>query len=109
MSLTDFFFIGDKKKPTFMIEINRDTHILTIFTPDKYSKKSKLEFFETYYLGNILFQGKYKKLAYKKNDKEVYDAKDGSIENAGILSEMIIQTKKMYFFVKDNLYEKEIE
>ena len=108
MSLTDFFFIGDKKNPTFMIEINRDTHILTIFTPDKYSKKSK-EFFETYYLGNILFQGKYQKIAYKKNDKDIYDAKDGSIENAIIVSEMIIQTKKMYFFVKDNLYEKAIE
>lgn len=108
MSLTDFFFIGNKKNPTFMIEINRDNHILTIFTPDKYSKKSK-EFFEIYYLGNILFQGKYQKIAYKKNDKKVYDAKDGSIENAIIVSEMIIQTKKMYFFVKDDLYEKAIE
>ena len=40
------FFVGDKIKPSFLIEINTKQKIVSIYKPDKISKNE--EFYEKY-------------------------------------------------------------
>ena len=43
------FFVGDKLKPSFLVEIIKKQKIVSIYKPDKYSKNE--EFYEKYSLG----------------------------------------------------------
>jgi hypothetical protein len=63
MNYSEYFFIGNKKNPYFMVEVNRQNHTIIIFKPDKYSKKQK-DYFEKYSLGEILYEINYEKMFF---------------------------------------------
>ena len=50
----NFYFVGSKTTPDFLVELNKNN--LTIYKPDKYSKDE--EFYEKYALGKVVFTAK---------------------------------------------------
>jgi hypothetical protein len=104
MNFSEYFFIGNKNEPQFMLEVNRREHNIIIFKPDKYSKKMT-DFFEKYYLGEILYEiVNYDKIIFIKDDAKKFDKiKDF---NTFILSEILIKMDdEQYMLIKDDIYE----
>ena len=103
MNYSEYFFIGNKKNPYFMLEVNKQNHNFIIFKPDKYSKKLN-DYFEKYYLGEILYEVNYEKLIFIKDDSAPFDKiKDF---DTIIFSEILIKLKKnKYILIKDDIYE----
>lgn len=102
----DIFFIGSKKNPYYMVEINRKNKKIIIYKPDKHSLKCK-DFCEKYYLGELIYDINYSKIFYMKNDLTEYTELYETIyEGSFILSEMVIQTNKEgeYLLLKDKVY-----
>jgi hypothetical protein len=65
-------FVGNKARPSFLVEINSAKKILTLYTPDQHSKHE--EFYEKYSLGKMILQTTYrdviflqKPIAFKNN------------------------------------------
>jgi len=65
------FFVGNKARPTFLVEVNPTKKTISVYAPDQYSKDE--EFYEKYSLGKVVVQGTYqhvilcqKPAAYKK-------------------------------------------
>jgi len=65
------FFVGNKARPSFLVEINPAKKAISVYAPDQYSKDE--EFYEKYSLGKVIAQGTYhhvifcqKPAAYKK-------------------------------------------
>lgn len=101
MKCSKYIFIGLKKSPSFMVEINKESHSILIFKPDKYSEKLK-DFFEKYYLGEILYEINYEQIIYMKNDTKNFN----KIEDfdTTILSELLIKIKNdKYLLIKENI------
>ena len=104
MNYSEYYFIGNKNQPYFMLEINKKDHTIIIFKPDKYSKKMK-DFFEKYYLGKISYEiVNYEKIFFIKNDSKKFDKiKDF---NTFILSEMLVKLDDdQYILIKDDIYD----
>jgi hypothetical protein len=101
MKYSKYIFIGDTNEPFYMIELNKTNHSIMIFKPDKYSKKLN-DFFEKYYLGEILYEINYEKIIFIKNDIKEFDKiKD---LNASILSEILIKIKNdKYLLIKNDI------
>lgn len=94
-----YLFLGNKVKPTFLLDYNKKNKNLTIYTPDKYSKNEE-DFLEKYTLGKIVMESKIKNIIFnqgipKKYKKESYNAK--------YTCELIVNTGKEYFFVCDKI------
>ena len=105
MNYSEYIFVGDKNEPFYMIEINRHHHSILIFKPDKYSKKLT-DFFEKYYLGEILYEINYEKIIFIKDDvkhfHKIIDFK------TSLLSEILIKIKNnKYILIKNNIIETE--
>lgn len=97
--LDDIIFIGNKKNPLYMIEFDKNKKKIIVYKPDKYSLNMK-DFFETYSLGEIVSEIKYKKYYYiKKNCKNYLD------KDIYLLPEILFETSNTYLLIKDNLYE----
>lgn len=102
----DVFFIGSKKNPYYMVEINRKNKKIVIYKPDKLSLKCK-DFCEKYYLGELIYDIDYCKIIYMKKDLIEYTELCNTFyEGSFILSEMVIKTNKTgeYFLLKDKIY-----
>jgi hypothetical protein len=101
MNYSEYIFIGTQENPFFMIEINKQDHNIIIFKPDKYSKKLK-DFFEKYYLGEILYEINYEKITYIKDDMHKFNKiKDF---NTNVLSEILIKLKNdKYILIKNDI------
>lgn len=56
------FFVGNKTKPAFLVEINKKT--VNIYKPDKYSKNE--EFYEKYSLGTLVIDTKFNNITFSK-------------------------------------------
>jgi hypothetical protein len=104
MTYSKYFFIGNKANPYFMLELNKQKHTIMVFKPDKYSQKMK-DFFEKYYLGEILYEINYEKMFFIKNDATRFD-KITDFDTT-ILSELLIKLKKTnkYILIKEQIYE----
>ena len=103
MNYSEYFFIGNKSNPYFMLEVNRQNHNIIIFKPDKYSNKLK-DYFEKYSLGEILYEINYEKLIFIKNDSKSFD-KISDFDTI-VFSELLIKLKKnKYILIKDDIYE----
>jgi len=57
-------FVGSKVKPSFLVEMNKKTKEIAVYTPDEYSKNE--EFYERYSLGKLLIKAKYTEIAFSK-------------------------------------------
>ena len=102
MVRSEFIFIGNKKKPFYMIEIIREKHFIIIYRPDKYSAKEK-DFFDRYYLGET-FEIEYDKIIYIKDSLLYYSKSEKESEvDSHILPEMIIKTENKYILVKESV------
>ena len=91
------FFVGDKLKPSFLVEINTKQKIINIYKPDKYSKNE--EFYEKYSLGNLVVQTKYKDI--------IFGEKPISYKNFLFSPKIIFKIKNKYLFVSKTIREKE--
>jgi hypothetical protein len=91
------FFIGNKKKPNFLIEVIPKKNILSIYKPDKYSINE--EFYEKYALGKHLITINYNDIIFVKKPisyKKYYY----------YLPKIIIKFKNKYLFVSKTIKEK---
>lgn len=104
MISTNFIFIGNKKNPSFMIEIIKEKHMIIVYRPDKYSKKIT-DFFDYYYLGET-FEVKYEKLFYKKNDLITFTKSNNESQVISEwLSEILIRTETNYILINTEIQE----
>jgi hypothetical protein len=83
------FFVGNKAKPTFLVEINPVKKEICVYTPDIHSKNE--EFFEKYSLGKIVLQTKYTDVLFLKKPV-VY-------KNNMYVSEIIVKMKNKYVMI----------
>lgn len=58
------YFVGNKSKPSFLLEVIPSQKLITIYKPDEYSKNE--EFYEKYSLGTVIIKTKFKKLEFSK-------------------------------------------
>lgn len=109
MISSNFLFIGNKKKPFYMIEFIKKKHLMVIYRPDKYSEKSK-DFVDKYYLGETL-EIEYEKIYYIKKNLVKYSKTEKECKIVSdILPEMLIKTKKRYILVNESVtYSEKIE
>ena len=91
------FFVGDKLKPSFLIEVIPKQKIISIYKPDKYSKNE--EFYEKYSLVKLLIQTKYNDIIFVK--------KPVSYKNFLFSPEIIFKIKNKYLVVSKTIKEKE--
>ena len=91
------FFVGDKLKPSFLVEIIKKQKIVSIYKPDKYSKNE--EFYEKYSLGKLLIQTKY--------DNIIFVKKPVPYKKNLFVTEIIFEIKNKYLIVSKKIKEKE--
>ena len=89
------FFVGDKLKPSFLIEVITKQKIISIYKPDKYSKNE--DFYEKYSLGKLLIQTKYNDIIFVK--------KPVSYKNFLFSPEIIFMIKNKYLIVSKTIKE----
>jgi hypothetical protein len=87
------FFVGDKSKPSFLVEVIPKQKIISIYKPDKYSKNE--EFYEKYSLGKLLVQTKYNDIIFVK--------KPVSYKKFLFSPEIIFIIKNKYLFVSKTI------
>jgi len=92
------FFVGDKLKPSFLIEINTKQKIISIYKPDKISKNE--EFYEKYSLGKLIIQTKYKDIIFEK--------KPVSYKHFLFSPKIIFKVKNKYLVVAKTIREKKL-
>ena len=88
------FFVGDKLKPSFLIEVIKKK--ISIYKPDKYSKNEK--FYEKYSLGKLLIRTKYNDIIFLK--------KPVSYKKFLFSPEIIFRIKNKYLIVSKTIKEK---
>jgi hypothetical protein len=93
----DSIFVGDKLKPSFLIEIIQKKKIVRIYKPDKYSKNET--FYEKYSLGKLLIETKYNEIIIEK--------KPVPYKNFLFILKIIFKIKNKYLFVSKSIREKE--
>lgn len=93
----DSFFVGDKLKPSFLVEIIKKKKIVSIYKPDKYSKNE--EFYEKYSLGKLLIQTKY--------DNIIFVKKPVPYKKNLFATKIIFEIKNKYLIVSKTIKEKE--
>lgn len=92
------FFVGNKTKPSFLIEIRQKPKTISIYKPDKYSKNE--EFYEKYALGKLVIQSKY--------DNIIFVKKPVPYKNNLFVAEIIFKIKNKYLVVSKTIKEKEV-
>jgi hypothetical protein len=86
-------FIGNKSKPTFLVEIIPKKKQISIYKPDKYSKNE--EFYEKYSLGKLLIKTKYNEIIFEKKPVPYKDFL--------YVPKLIIKIKNNYLYVSKTL------
>ena len=92
------FFVGDKLKPSFLVEVNKKKKIVSIYKPDKYSKNE--DFYEKFSLGKLLIQTKYDNIFFIK--------KPVPYKKYLYTTEIIFEIKNKYLIVSKTIKEKEM-
>ena len=93
------FFVGNKTKPSFLLEVIPAKKIISIYKPDKYSKNE--EFYEKYSLGELLITTKFNNIIFSKNPV--------SYKDYLFVPEVILKIKNKYFVVSKKITEKNIK
>jgi len=57
-------FVGNKAKPSYLIEVNKKNKTVSIYTPDRHSKDE--DFYEKYALGKVVYEGAYTDIIFLK-------------------------------------------
>lgn len=91
------FFVGNKSKPSFLVEVIPDKKIVSIYKPDKYSKNE--EFHDKYALGELLIRTKFSNIYFNKNPV--------SYKDFLFVPEIMFKIKKKYWVVSKTITEKE--
>ena len=58
------FFVGEKSKPSFLVEVIPNKKLISVYKPDKYSKNE--EFYEKYSLGELIISTKFNNIIFSK-------------------------------------------
>ena len=90
------YFVGNKTKPSFLLEIIPSKKIISIYKPDNYSKKE--EFYEKYSLGEMVIKTKFNNIIFSK--------KPVPYKNYLFVPEIILKIKNKYFSVSKTITEK---
>jgi hypothetical protein len=90
-------FVGNKTKPSFLLEVVPSKKLITIYKPDSYSKNE--EFYEKYSLGKMLIQTKIDNIMFSK--KPVSYKK-----HCLFVPEVILKIKNKCFVVSKTIKEK---
>lgn len=89
------FFVGNKIKPSFLIEIIKKKKMISCYKPDIYSKNE--EFYEKYSLGEQLIDSKYNDIIFIK--------KPIPYKNHLYVPEIILKIKNKYFLISNKIEE----
>jgi hypothetical protein len=87
------FFVGDKTKPQFLVEVSSKTKDIDIYKPDKVSKNE--EIFDKNYLGETVLSEKYDTILFTK--------KVSPYKKYKYTPEMIIKIKDKYILVSEKI------
>jgi hypothetical protein len=90
------FFVGNKVKPSFLVEITPRKKEVLIYKPDKFSKNE--EFFEKYSLGKLLVSSKYSEIIFLQ--------KPVAYKNHMFVPEIILKINNKYISVSKTIKEK---
>lgn len=90
-------FVGDKLKPSFLVEIIPKKKIISIYKPDKYSKNEE-DFYEIYSLGKLMVNTTY--------DKIIYEIKPISYKNYLFVPEMFFKINNKLVSISKKIKEK---
>jgi hypothetical protein len=93
------FFVGDKSKPSFLLEVTPKKKIISIYKPDKYSKNE--EFYEKYSLGKEVITTKYDNIIFSKTPVEY--------KHYLFVPEITLKIKNKYLVISKSIREKEIK
>jgi hypothetical protein len=94
------FFVGNKTKPSFLVEVMPSKKIITIYRPDKYSKNEA--FYEKYSLGEVLVRTKFTNIIFSK--------KPVSYKNASFfVPEIGVKIKNKMFVISKTITEKDMK
>jgi hypothetical protein len=91
------FFVGDKRKPSFLVEVIKKQKQIIIYKPDKYSQNE--EFYEKYSLGKLLLQTKY--------DNIIFVKKPVPYKQKLFVPEIIFKIKNKCLIVSKTIKEKD--
>ena len=91
------FFVGNKTKPSFLVEITPKKKLINIYKPDKYSKQEE-DFFEKYSLGEVLVSTKYSEVIFSK--------KPVSYKKHFYIPEIMLVINNKYILVSTSIKEK---
>jgi len=89
------FFVGEKSRPSFLLEVIPDKKIISIYKPDKYSKNE--DFYEKYALGEMIITTKFNNIVFSKNPV--------SYKNNLFVPIIILKIKNKYFSVSNTISE----
>jgi len=93
-------FIGNKSKPSYLLEFNKSFNKVSIYQPDKYSMKDKdLDFFEKYVLGKCILEIPCDEFII--NNKELITFKKEYLH----IPEIIIKYKKNYIIINSSIIQ----
>jgi hypothetical protein len=99
--MNNYIFVGKKNKPSFLLEFIKKLNKVYIYQPDKYSLRDKeLDFFEKYYLGNLVSEIQYDEFVTK--DKLI------DFNDCYYTPEIIIKTKKDYILINKSIIKLKI-
>jgi hypothetical protein len=93
------FFVGNKSKPSFLVEVIPDKKIVSIYKPDKYSKNQ--EFHDKYALGEMVIRTKFNNIYFNK--------KPVSYKDFLFVPEIMLKIKKKYLVISKTITENENE
>lgn len=91
------FFVGDKLKPSFLVEVLIKQKKINIYKPDNYSKNE--QFYEKYSLGKLLIQTKY--------DNIIFSKKPVPYKKNLFVPEIIFKIKNKYLIVSKTIKVKD--
>jgi hypothetical protein len=88
------FFVGEKSRPSFLLEVILDKKRINIYKPDKYSKNE--EFYEKYSLGEMIIATKF--------DEILFCRKPVSYKNHYLfVPKIMVKIKNKYFIVSKTI------
>ena len=93
------FFVGNKTKPAFLVEIIQKHKLVSIYKPDKYSKNE--EFYEKFSLGKLVLRTNYDDVIFVKNP--ILYKNDFSF-----VPTIIFKIENKYLLVSNTIKEQEI-
>jgi len=96
--MQNIIFIGNKSKPSYLLEFNKNFNKVSIYQPDKYSIKEKdLDIVEKYILGKCIIEIPCDEFIIK--NKELISYKKEYL----YAPEIIIKYKKNYLIINSSI------